>query len=178
MTRQYSTYVLNPCVLPRPGPERGQSSVSLEEELCPLLWAGLDPPVHNVCFCGSHPCPHNRECLWGRQWTLFIVSLLPEVAPGYSPHSSPPPGAWRAGRRHPRTRDVCRRRAVAGSPPRICGVPRCHRRWRKAGRPNARPPEDVLSVPPPWTPATGVLDPGALKPPMSAGLPDSLRGLL
>lgn len=124
---------------------RGQSEVTAVSPLqAALLWACLDPPVRNVCFRVSHLCPQNRECLRGRQWTSFIVSLLPEVARGYSPHSPPPaprgPGALAGSHRREKSAEVG---DAAGSPPRVC-----HRRGRTRQAARARPPEDVLSAAP------------------------------
>lgn len=115
----------------------------------PLLWAGLRPPVRDVCFHGSHLCPQNRERLRAGSRPNSLRPYCPKLLTGSHLAAPHPPGACGAGRR-PRTCEVCGRwgGCTAGPPPHVCAVPRRHRCGRKAGRPIARPPEGALSAPP------------------------------
>lgn len=130
-----------------------------------------------MCFRGSHLCPQNRERLWGRQWTLFIVSLLPAVTRGCSPHSSPPPRGLESWEKA--TADL-RRLQEEGcgwlAATRLCcpQTPQTLEEGRQARCEATRGHSLGAS---PGRPATGVLEPGAVRPPTSAGLPGSHSGV-
>lgn len=143
----------------------------------PLLWAGLGPPVRDMCFHGSHLCPQNRERLRAGSRPNLLRPYCPKLLAGSHLAAPHPPGACELEGGHgPAKSAGGGGGGAAGSPPHVCAVPRRHRRGRKAGRPIARPPEGALSAPPhgglsqvSWT--------RRAKATASAGPPDSRSGV-
>lgn len=142
----------------------------------PLLWAGLGPPVCDVCFHGSHLCPQNRERLRAGSRPNSLRPYCPKLLAVVTWQLPTPqgPASWKAATDLRSLREVGG--GAAGPPPHVCAVPRRHRRGRKAGRPIARPPEGALSAPPhgglsqvSWT--------RRAKATASAGPPDSRSGV-
>lgn len=175
MTRRLSTDdALGPCVLPRPGPERGHRCAPSK---APLLWAGLGPPVRDVCFHGSHLCPQNRERLRaGSRPNLLRPYCLKLLAGSHlaAPH---PPGACELEGGHGPEKSAggagggcgwltAIRLRCAQTPQTREEGGQAHRKATR-GRALGASPRRLV---------TGVPDPGALKPPHPRGCPTPAPG--
>lgn len=142
----------------------------------PLLWAGLGPPVRDVCFHGSHLCPQNRERLRAGSRPNSLRPYCPKLLAGSHLAAPHPPGACGAGRR-PRTCEVCGRWGVRGWPTatrlRCAQTPQTREEGGQAHRKATRGRALGAS---PRRLVTGVPDPGALKPPHPRGRPTPAPG--
>lgn len=74
------------------GPGRSEVT-AVSPSKAPLLWAGLGPPVRDVCFHGSHLCPQNRERLRAGSRPNSLRPYCPKLLAGSHLAAPHPPGA-------------------------------------------------------------------------------------
>lgn len=74
------------------GPGRSEVT-TVSPSKAPLLWAGLGPPVRDVCFHGSHLCPQNRERLRAGSRPNSLRPYCPKLLAGSHLAAPHPPEA-------------------------------------------------------------------------------------